>query len=228
MRNEIEWLPMAEQDLAGVGDRSVIAELLDIAATDLALEFLPTPNSDQGPVAGREPPVAWRRGIRRHNTAQLGPTLDGASDSEFEDWRSRACDYYLIYREPTTEEYAKAGLQGRIMAFAVVRVLHQGDLARMAPSISRPGAAQAAAAAAAEAATAAESAAASAIAAADEMKAQIQAEVQAQVRAAIEAATQTLASAPTSSNPASGEASTASQQLAHEASGPPSPPSIVQ
>lgn len=131
MKNHVEWLRLAEQDLIGIGDRSIIAQLLDIAANDLPLEFLPKPNPDQGGVEGRQPPLAWRRGTRSAQTMALGQTLDGHSDNEVENWSDRSCDYYLVYREPRFEEHSEAGMHGRILGFVVVRVLQQADLALM-------------------------------------------------------------------------------------------------
>ncbi len=132
---------MAEQDLAAIGDRSVMAQLMELALNDLPLEFLPQASPDQGGVPDSRPEAAWRRAISSQQAAKLGPTLDGDSDSELETWRIRACDYCLVYREPTTVEHTEAGLHGVILGFVVLRVLEATEMASMGVKLSGPAAA---------------------------------------------------------------------------------------
>lgn len=102
------WTNMAEQDLVEVGDTAIIHRLMKIA--DETLRLPPRDHSpDEGWVAGREGSLAWRRGT---------PLSQNADDSD------GAADYYIIYGEPTDEEYRMAG---RHVAFTVMRVLHVMD-----------------------------------------------------------------------------------------------------
>lgn len=124
----IDWAPMAEVDLQGIGDKTVIAELIHLATTELDLRFLPDPSEDQGTVREvPEPGVAWRRGIKRDAAwaAHAAGTLseDGS--------RNRACDYVLVYRPPEPSEYMSAAASdGRKVDFIITRVLPAREYAQ--------------------------------------------------------------------------------------------------
>jgi hypothetical protein len=120
MTHDVDWSSGAMSDLLGIGDRSVIAELMTLAATDLDDDFLPTPTTDQGVVrTDPQPGLAWRRGITKDSAWRLHTT----SPYDDDDSRFRACDYVLIYRPPVEAEYlAAAKSDGRKLDFVVVRV----------------------------------------------------------------------------------------------------------
>lgn len=116
----IDWGPMAQIDLQGIGDRAVMAELMNIATTELDEDFLPVTTDDQGTVRARpQPGVAWRRGLRRDTAWALA-----ASEAPEDPSSNRACDYVLAYRPPDkTEIVNAASADGRKLDFVVIRVL---------------------------------------------------------------------------------------------------------
>lgn len=104
------WHGMASADLMGIGEKAVLRGLLKTAEEDL--RFPPRKNSsDEGWVRGREGRMAWRR-------ATPASGAPGACDE--------SSDYYLVYREPTEQEYRDS--EGGHIAFYIMRVLHNSDL----------------------------------------------------------------------------------------------------
>jgi hypothetical protein len=128
MPMSIDWSQMAHVDLLGVGEPSVMAELLQVAQTSLDQAFLPPTSEDQGIVQREpEPGIAWRRGITHDDAWRLYQV-----PADFEDQsRYRACDYVLVYRLPTEREYtAAAASTGRKIDYVIVRVLPSATFAQ--------------------------------------------------------------------------------------------------
>jgi hypothetical protein len=117
----IDWREMAQVDLLGIGDPTVIAELIDLALKDLDTEFLPPTTVDQGVSRGQPPPgLAWRRGLTRDAAWDLHSVPAEVEDNS----TYRACDYALIYRPPTASENLEASKgTGRKLDFVIIRVV---------------------------------------------------------------------------------------------------------
>lgn len=113
----------AKEDLVGVEDPSVMAQLIDLARKELAH------SPSLGPIEGPLPPnrgLWWRRAVRR-TQVQAFLTLDVDGEDEF---AIQPFNYVFIYREVTTGD----GVDGRASegALIVVRVCHNREIAESA------------------------------------------------------------------------------------------------
>lgn len=111
----------AGEDLRGIGDRSVVAEILALAKREL--RPAPAKSTLEGAVA-QEQGIWWRRVVPLNMLdAQERFDLD-----DVDDFRSQACDYVLLYRQITADEAIKLKL-GRD-SLIVLRVVHNSEFMR--------------------------------------------------------------------------------------------------
>ncbi|PZG14335.1 hypothetical protein [Nonomuraea aridisoli] len=108
----ILWQRMAYADLMAIGQSAIVHRLMKMAEETLV--FPPRePSTDENWVVGKQGKVAWRRAV---------PPSGQTDDCD------AAADYYIVYREPTDEEYRK---NDRHLACTVMRVLHVSELGQL-------------------------------------------------------------------------------------------------
>jgi hypothetical protein len=120
----IWWGRLADRDLKGIYDRGVIAELMDLAERELRYPPRGNHQADEGWVP-EYPGVAYRRGALR---AAADGGQDLADDQE-EQATYRACDYYLVYRQPRPKDAWQTSRGGGAVRLVVIRLLHITEMA---------------------------------------------------------------------------------------------------
>jgi hypothetical protein len=119
-KGRVEYSPDAREQLRAIGDVSVLACIMDLAARELSFPKSETPL--EGRVASN-PQNAWRRAVPR---AELPLYTRIDLDDNCDEFSAQACDYALVYRYLTDNE--KINLRRSADALLVVAVLHNREL----------------------------------------------------------------------------------------------------
>lgn len=128
MHGTVEYAPLALEMLRAIGDNSVVAELVDIAAKELCVVTRENAiDGFQGTVAGQRG-MMWRRGIPRRDLERFN-SFEVDDEDEFQ---RQACDYVLVYRRKASDE--KIRFRHTHDSLVVVSVYHNIE---MAPYLTR-------------------------------------------------------------------------------------------
>ncbi len=112
----VVWSRDAEQDLLGILDPSVQAEIMDLAEKELVRPSAGSILEALVRIEGQE--AFMRRAVRRRDlTNYLSWSLDDADE-----FGNQACDYVIAYRYITADERIKFRRARR--CFVILRVLH--------------------------------------------------------------------------------------------------------
>jgi hypothetical protein len=120
-----EYAPSATEDLRGIGDASVVAEVMAIIRDELRI---PPGN---GPLEGQialPPPaiVWWRRAVR---LSWLSRFSSYYLDDDVDEFRCQACDYVILYRRIVSDEQIKFQ-RASSRTLVVIRIVRNDEIAR--------------------------------------------------------------------------------------------------
>jgi plasmid stabilization system protein ParE len=117
---KVDWSDDAVEDLHQIADRSVCAEIMDIAERELARS--PDPSALEGFV-NEFRHIRWRRAVRRADVLEFLRFDLNPEDDEF---HNQACDYVIVYRSSTDDEAIKFHrlMRSRLI---ILRVLHNRE-----------------------------------------------------------------------------------------------------
>jgi hypothetical protein len=112
------------EQLRGIGDTTVIAEIFDLI--DRELEAPPRTGPLTGVLPDRDPPVWYRRLVPLHRVHYY---QQFTIDDDCDEFRNQACDYVITYRRMTSDERIQHQVSTR--AVVVTGVWHNAELARL-------------------------------------------------------------------------------------------------
>jgi hypothetical protein len=118
----IDWGEGAIEDLHAIDDTSVIAQILDLAETELQSFDVDNAIERRSSV---NPSMMVRRAVRRADIA-IYEQFDLDDTDEFE---TQACDYCIVYRKMTAAE--RITYQRARMHFLVVRIVRNDEAFRL-------------------------------------------------------------------------------------------------